>query len=230
MEPVEEIEKRIKRLEAEIELAESRLEFMDRVGASSRYAIWERREEPLDYYMVFFFVVLLLSLAVFWWVRAKVGVSYVSLRPYIATAAVLGILPVAYFIMRARGRRKDANPVEYLGRRESAARTVLREFYIPLRKAVEEDDREGIRALADKLITDAALAGDFELLNEGDAKLTAYALYLYAVGSTEQAGEMVELLERAPNRAVKSLLIKALEEVGIHEVPGEEQGDHEGAE
>lgn len=230
MGPVEEIEKRIKRLEAEIELAESRLEFMDRVGASSRYAIWERREEPLDYYMLFFFIVLLLSLAVFWWVRAKLGVPYVSLRPYIATAAVLGILPVAYFIMRVRGKRKDANPVEYLGRRESAARTVLREFYIPLKEAVEADDREGIKVLADRLLTDAALAGDFELLNEGDARLTAYALYLYALGGEEHAEEMMELLERAPNRAIKSLLIKALEEVGIHEVPGEEQGSDEGAE
>lgn len=227
MNPVEEIEKRIRRLEAEIELAENRLEFMDRVGVSSRYALWERREEPLDYYMVFFFVVLILSLVVFWWVRTRVGMIYISLRPYIALAVTLGVLPIAYFLMRALRRRKESNPVEYLERRERAARTVLGEFYIPLKRAVEEGDRDGVRALADKLLSGGPLAEDFELLNEGDPKLTAYALYLYAVGGQEEVEEMENLLNRELNRAIKSLIMDALEEVSNYEVQAGKQGGHE---
>ena len=58
-----------------------------------------------------------------------------------------------------------------------------------------------------------ALSEGLDILNEGDAELMAYALYLYAYRGPDVADEILDTAERMRNKPLKKLLLLSLEEL-----------------
>jgi len=210
-EVLNELGRRIKKLEAEIELTEQRLLLMDKVGASTKYALWEKRNEGMDVYMVFFLIFILITLMIFAWIKRRFSFLPISLTPYMIVALVLLLFPVSYFVLRSR-KKSYESPLHYLESRENAARFVLTSLYNPLKEALEKGDEEKIRSLAEMLLHDENLATSLELLREGNAKLMSYALYLYLYRNPELVEEMSSTAEKMVNKPLKKLLLKAIEE------------------
>lgn len=209
---LDELERRIRKLEAEIELAEQRLLLMDKVGASTKYTIWERRTEGMDVYMLFFLFFILATLLIFAWIKKRFSFLPISLTPYMIVALVLLLFPVSYFMLRSR-KKSYESPIHYLESRENAARFILTSFYNPLREALKNGDGGKIRSLAEMLLHDENLANSLDLLREGDAKLMSYALYLYIYKNPGLIGEMSSTAEKMINKPLKKLLLETIEEL-----------------
>jgi len=208
----EEIERRIKRLEAEIELAEKRLELLEETGAAHKYQLWEKRKDYSEYYLIFLalWIVVGLMLLIYLKNRYAWGVS-LSLAPYVIIAFVLIILPLAYALWKSTQRESLENPMDYLSRREKNARIVLNEFYLPLKKALEKGDEEKLHHIADNLLANPRLAKAIEETNEGHPKLMAYALYLYLNKDKDVKEEIEETVKLLRNKPLKALLLSLLE-------------------
>ncbi|NJE08547.1 hypothetical protein E3E31_08430 [Thermococcus sp. M39] len=211
----EEIEKRIKRLEAEIELAEKRLELLEETGAAHKYQIWEKRKSYSEYYLIFIALWMILGLLLLVYIKNRYAQMVpLSLTPYIILALFLIIVPLAYIIWKFLHKEEIESPLEYLSRREKNARIVLNGFYLPLKEALEKGDEEKLRHIADNLLTSPGLAKAIEEENEGDPKVMAYALYLYLIylnrdkDIKDEIEETVKLLRNKPLRALLSSLLE----------------------
>jgi len=204
-EVLDELDKRIKRLQAVIEIAES---------------VPSQEEKPVPRPQSQFSAYLWMSVAWFvgglfiiYFLRSRYGGALgnaptgVSLAVYAVLALGVVILLVAYYL----SRRKEEGEVFDIDERARAARRLLKEFYLPLKKALEGDDEEAIRALADKLLEDPLLARSMEVLREGDPKLCAYALYLYVSRENVGRDEIRETIERLDSKPLRRLLSTLVE-------------------
>ncbi|WP_148883430.1 hypothetical protein [Thermococcus aciditolerans] len=199
-----EIDRRIKRLEAEIQMAEDRIRYLEEIGAPVRYRALQRKDYTV-YYLVFMGIWMLIGTLALLLMRNRLPYSFnVPLLPYIVIALVLLAAPAVYLLWS--GREKPKTPMEEFEERERLARDVLTRFYRPLREAVEKDDRETMRAIAEELLNNPVLAGSVEEMAEGDPKLMAYALYLYSNYSPELVEEVRETAGRLSNKPLKALL------------------------
>ncbi len=201
-----EIDRRITRLEELIKLAEERIAYLEE--HSARYAV--KRKDYTLYYLIFMGVWMLLGVLALAALRSDVPYLNLPLGPYALISIVVLLAPVAYVLWSRREASED--PIRELEERERAAGRVVREFYIPLRTAVERNDTAAMIALADRLLGDPCLAGAVEGVGEGDARLNAYALYLYAKYTPELRGDAEELLERLTNKPLRLLLSSRLKE------------------
>lgn len=196
---LEEIDRRIKRLLAEIEIIE------DALGREER-----KKPEVRDYstyYLVgmllWFAIGLVLLLAI-----SKRAPSGVKIPTGLYALIVIAFsVPLAYHLLT---RERKEEPGKDLLERERMARLVLKAFYEPLRKAVEENDTRAIEFLAEELLRNPDLAGAMERLGEGNPKLIAYALLLYSNFGDGLEEEIEETVQRLHNRAVKALLLSRL--------------------
>lgn len=200
-EVLEEIDRRMRRLEAQVELLEEQLERESsrRVPpAGDRFSL---------YYMMFMALWFVLGLAVLIYMRDRVapGVGF-SFGIYALVGAVAVGVPLAYLLWPRRSGEAGTED------RLAASKVALEAFYKPLRRAVENGDLDSLRSLADRLLNDPGLSAAVELANEGDPKLMAYALYLYANYTPELKGEAEELLERLTNKPLRLLISSLVEE------------------
>ncbi|ACJ16808.1 hypothetical membrane protein, conserved [Thermococcus onnurineus NA1] len=201
---LEELDKRIKRLEAEIELVENRLRYLDEIGAPSKYRAFRRKDYSI-YYLLLMGVWMLVGFLALMSIRNRLpGEINIPLLPYLFVALTAIVFPLIYLLWSKREEPKT--PMDELEERERLARLVLSLFYRPLRKAIEEGDREALRSLADELLTNPILAEAVERMNEGDPKLMAYALYLYTSYQKGMEGELKEVLSSLHNKPLKALL------------------------
>ncbi|AHF80737.1 Hypothetical protein TES1_1359 [Thermococcus paralvinellae] len=208
----EEIERRIKRLEAEIELAEKRLKLLEETGAAYKYQIWEKRESYLEYYLVFAVIWIMMGLMLVLYIKNK----YVQritppLTPYLILALVLIFLPLIYMLWDFMHKEEIENSLEYLNKKEKNAQIVLNEFYRPLKEALEKGDEEKLCYIADNLLTSPRLAKAIEETNEGDPKVMAYALYLYLNRDKDIKDEIEKTVKILRNKPLKVLLSFLLE-------------------
>ena len=195
-----ELGKRIKRLEEEVELIEERLEREERVGTGD--------VEVFPTYHI--------ALMALWIVTGIILLAYLGSRVAPTANVPLGLYllmglatagpPLAYVLWRRKPREDP------LRKRLTALKLTLAEFYRPLERALRENDREALTLLADRLLEDSRLASAVELANEGNAKLNAYALYLYAFYSPELKPEVEETAKRLSNRPLRLLLLSLLRE------------------
>ncbi|AFL95619.1 hypothetical protein CL1_1420 [Thermococcus cleftensis] len=207
-EVLKEIDRRIKRLEAEIQMAEERLKYLEEIGAPSKYRALQRKDYTI-YYLVFMGVWMLAGTLALILIRGRVPYFNVPLLPYLLISIVILAAPLLYLLL-SRGE-KTGTPMEELEERERLAREVLALFYRPLREAVEKDDRGKIKAIAEELLNNPVLANAVEKMAEGEPKLMAYALYLYASYSPELEDEVRGTLERLGNRPLRALLSELVE-------------------
>ena len=215
---LQEIDRRIKRLQAEIEIAETSME-----------RISNRRYPGVKEYSTLYAVLMLawvitgfLLLAVL--SRKIPNGMKIPIKLY-AIVLVLLSLPVLYVLVR-KGEKSE--PGADLAERARMARLLIREFYGPLRKAVDEEDTGALETLAERLLNDSRLAGAMEALNEGDPKLVAYALLLYSKFNPELRGEVENTVESLTNKPVKALLQSLLEPKGYNDEERSIEGeDHE---
>lgn len=205
---LDEIDRRIKRVEAEIEILDERIRYLEETGAP-KYRI-QRKDYSL-YYIILMGAWLLTGLFALFLMRNRLpeGIR-VSLLPYAVLIVFLVAMPLAYYFLRSKEEEKG--PTEDLEERRRAAKIVLSLFYRPLRKAVEKDDRRAIESLADEVLNNPLLAEAIVKINEGDPKRIAYALYLYSNYRPELEDEVRETLENLGNRAVKALLSTLLKD------------------
>ncbi|MBO8174296.1 MAG: hypothetical protein H0Z18_03455 [Thermococcus sp.] len=207
-----EIEKRIKRLEAEIELAEKRLELLEETGAAHKYQIWEKRKSYSEYYLIFIAIWMIMGLMLLLYIKNKYAQRIpLSLTPYIILAFVLIILPLIYVVWKFMYKEEIESPLEYLSKREKNARIVLNAFYLPLKEALENENEEKLRRIADNLLTSEGLARAIEEENEGDPKVMAYAIYLYLNRDKDVKDEIEETVKLLRNKPLKALLSFLLE-------------------
>ncbi|WP_258083801.1 hypothetical protein [Thermococcus thermotolerans] len=201
---LEEVDRRIKRLQAEVELAEERLRYLDRIGAPSKYRAL-RREDYSIYYLLLMAVWVLLGFLALMAIshRLPYGFNF-PLLPYLLVVLVVIVLPLAYYYLSRREEPKT--PMDELEERERLARLVLSLFYVPLREAIEKDDRKAMESLAEELLNNPLLAEAVEKTKEGDPKVMAYALYLYATYRPEMEGEVRETLSILSNKPLRALL------------------------
>lgn len=199
-----ELEKRIKRLQALIEIAE------ERAPASSERPI-PKPSSSATVYLWTSVAWIVGGLLVLYFLRSRYGGTLgnaptkVSLTVYAILTVGVVVLMAAYYL----SRRREEGEVFDLDERVRAARRVLREFYLPLKDALEKGDEKTLRELADKLIEDSFLAKAMEVAREGDPKLTAYALYLYLSRDTVGRDEIREAIDNVDNKPMR-LLLKSL--------------------
>lgn len=203
-EVLEEIDRRIKRLRAEMELAEERLRYLDQIGAPSKYRALQRKDYSV-YYLLLMAVWVLLGFLALMAIshRLPYGFNF-PLLPYLLIVLVVIVLPLAYYYLSRREEPKT--PMDELEERERLARLVLSLFYHPLREAVEKDDRKAMENLAEELLNNPLLAEAVEKTKEGDPKVMAYALYLYATYRPEMEEDVRETLSILGNRPLRALL------------------------
>lgn len=204
-----ELDKRIKRLEAEVELAEERLRYLDEIGAPSRYKTFQRKDNSV-YYLLLMAVWVLLGFLALMAIshRLPYGFNF-PLLPYVLVVLVVVVLPLAYYYLSRREEPKT--PMDELEERERLAKLVLSLFYMPLREAIEKDDRRKMEGLAEDLLNNPILAEAIERTNEGDPKVMAYALYLYATYRPELEDEVRETVNVVSNKPIKALLSSLVE-------------------
>ncbi|ASI98897.1 hypothetical protein [Thermococcus celer] len=206
---LDEIDRRIKRLQAEIDIAEERLRYLEEVGSPSRYNVIRRDDYSL-YYLVLMGIWILLGFLSLIAVGHRLPYSFnLPVLPYLLVTLVVIVLSVAYYWLGRRAEPKT--PMDELEERERLARLVLSRFYKPLREAVEKDDREAMEALAEELLNDSLLAGAVERMGEGDPKVMAYSLYLYTRFRPELEGEVREALSSLGNGPMRALLSGLIE-------------------
>jgi len=210
-EVLKEIDTRIKRLEAEIELAESRLEFLDKIGASSRYKLLEKRQRISEMYVLFFMLWGFIGLVLLLYLKYRYAEMLpFSLTPYILLMVFFILLPAGYYAISSK-KPEEETPIDYLNKRERIARLLINRFYKPLREALEKNDNVKLKELADS-ISMGELARAAEELNEGNPKAMAYALYIYLARDTVSSEEIQEALALVKNKPLKILLSTLLKE------------------
>ncbi|NJE09430.1 hypothetical protein [Thermococcus sp. MAR1] len=204
-----ELDKRIKRLEAEVELAEERLRYLEEIDAPSRYKALRRKDNSV-YYLLLMAVWVLLGFLALMAIshRLPYGFSF-PLLPYILVVLIVVALPLVYYYLSQREEPKT--PMDELEERERHAKLVLSLFYRPLREAIEKNDRRKIEDMAEDLLNNPILAEAIERTNEGDPKVMAYALYLYATYRPELEEEVRETVRVVSNKPIKVLLSSLVE-------------------
>lgn len=202
MDVLEEIEKRERRLNAIIEIAEERIKHFKELGSR---ASGPRVKDYSAYYVLFIVMWMVLGIAILSAVSKRSGgVIHVPIKLYLLLAVLFSI-PAVYYLL-ARSNKPNENPEADLVERERMARTLLERFYKPFKDAIKANDITRIEELANKLLEDPALASAMETLNEGDPKVVSYALLLYTKYQPELEGEVREVLQRLTNKPVKALL------------------------
>ncbi|NJE60366.1 hypothetical protein [Thermococcus sp. 21S7] len=204
-----ELDKRIKRLEAEVELAEERLRYLEDIGAPARYTT-PRGDAGSVYYLLLTAVWVLLGFIALMAVGHRLPSGFnIPLLPYAIVVLVVVVLPLAYYYLSRREEPKT--PMEEVEERERLAKLVLSLFYRPLREAVEKDDRKKMESLAEDLLNNPILADAIERTNEGDPRVMAYALYLYAAYRPGLEDEVRETLRAVGNKPLRALLSSLVE-------------------
>ena len=205
---IEEIDRRIKRLEAEAEILEKSLESLE--NAPHKFAPKVRNNAL--YYMIFIAIWMLVGIGVLAYLlnsgRLPGGVN-VPLLPYTLIATVLLLGGLFYAIWE----RREAERLDSKGELEEKIRSanlVVKHFYEPLRKALLEEEKDTLRALADKLLEDPLLPSAVQRTNEGNPKRMAYALYIYTSYNPEMRDEVETLLDTLGNKPLKLLLEELL--------------------
>ncbi|WP_050001912.1 hypothetical protein [Thermococcus eurythermalis] len=201
-----EIDRRIRRLQAEIEIAEEGLKRLEELGARAK---GPKVRDYSPYYlagMLLWFVIGFVALAIIS-KRAPSGVK-IPTGLYALIIIAFGV-PLAYYVL-TKGQEEE--PGKDLAERGRMARLALKTFYEPLREAVADGDKRAIEAIAEELLENPALAGAIERLGEGDPKLIAYSLLLYARFDEGLESEVSETLERVHNKPVRAMLESLLEE------------------
>ncbi|WP_456420967.1 hypothetical protein [Thermococcus sp.] len=207
-EVIEEIELRIKRLRAEIEISEEVLKRSEELRARTKEL---RIKDYSPYYlagMLLWFTVGLVVLAV---LSRKAPQNVTIPTNLYALMVVAFSLPLAYYFIAGGKRRETRDDLLERGR---LARLVLNAFYRPLKKAVENDDREAIEILADELLRNPSLANAIERLGEGNPRVMAYGLLLYSRFQEDLEKEVEETLGRLHNKPVRALLRSLLDDPG----------------
>nr|CRL09156.1 hypothetical protein [unidentified prokaryotic organism] len=205
---IEEIDRRIKRLEAEVEILDRSLESLE--SAPKKFA--PKPKNDALYYMVFIGLWMLVGIGVLVYLSRSgrlPGTINVPLLPYVLIALVVLLGGLAYAIWERREREK-LDPRGELEEKIRSANLVVKFFYEPLKKALLEDDPSALRVLGDRLLEDPILPSAVEKVNEGDPKKMAYALYLYASYTPEMRDEVENLLEVLGNKPLRVLLEELL--------------------
>lgn len=204
-----EIDGRIKRLNAQIEIAEERLRYLEEVGAPSKYRILRSRRDYRVYYLILMGLWLIAGVLLLMHLKKSLPASFnIPLLPYLLMALVIAVVPAVYLLM-SKGKT-PGTPMDELGELERAAHIVISGFYIPLRRAVEMGDPEGMKGLAEKLLNDPILSRAVKMMHEGDPKMMAYALYLYTVYNERLRDEVEDALAALTNRPLRALLLTLL--------------------
>ncbi|BAD84334.1 hypothetical membrane protein, conserved [Thermococcus kodakarensis KOD1] len=201
MDVFEEIEKREKRLNAIIEIAEDRLKHIEELGVKAK---GPQIKDYSAYYVLITLVGMILGTAVLVIVSRRIesGIK-IPIKLYVVLMLLFAI-PVVYYLLFKR--KPGESPGSDLVERERMARTLLERFYKPLKEAVQADDKAKIEELANRLLEDPILASSMEILNEGDPKVVAYALLLYARYEPGLENEVKETLSIVTNKPAKALL------------------------
>ncbi|ASJ10185.1 hypothetical protein A3L12_02185 [Thermococcus sp. P6] len=208
-EALKEIEVRMRRLQAEVELAEERLRYLEELGVPSKYRAL-RRKDSAHTYLLLMAVWVLLGFLLFIVTSRRLPYWFgFPLSPYLLVMLVVMLLPLVYYYLSRRNEPKT--PMEELEERERMARLVLSRFYRPLRKALEKDDRSAMEKLAEELLNDPLLGRAIEETREGDPKMMAYALYLYTEYRQGMEEEVRETISRLSNRPLRALLLGLIE-------------------
>lgn len=206
---VEEIKRRIKRLDAEIEIIEGRLQKLEESRVKYNFKT-TKKSSYTAYYLI------LMGL---WMVIGALVLGNVSKRlPFKVGLPILPLLLTGFVIIGAsfiyllRGEREESeSPFADLEEKERMLKILLSQFYTPLLKAIEEEDSAALRSLADRVMNDPTLSKALKRTGEGDPREVAYALYLYAVYGEELKPEVEEALKLVQNRALRALLSTLIE-------------------
>lgn len=206
-EVLDELEKRINRLQAIIEIAEREL-------PPSQQRPVPKPQSPLPVYLWTSAAWIIGGLLILLFLRSRYGETLnsvpagVSMAVYLILALGAAALLLAYYFSQ-RKKPEDVLDIDEMAR---SAKRLLKEFYFPLREALKSNDRDSLRAIADKLLEDPLLAKAMDVLHEGDPKLCAYALYLYVSREAVNEEDIEEALQGLNNKPLRKLLSTMLEE------------------
>ena len=210
---VSEIERRMKRLQAMVEIAEESLRFEEgrrKAPKPSSGNIWTYLVTALAWTLGGLFILYLFRSRYSGVVGgAPTGVS-------IAVYAIIALGIVAALLFYYLPRRKESVEEFDLDERARAAKLLIKNFYTPLKEALLAGNDRALGALADKLLEDPLLSHAMEVVREGDPRVAAYSLYLYVSFKSGNVSleEVAEAAENVDNRPLQLLLKSLLMEEG----------------
>ena len=191
-----EIDRRIKRLQAEVEIAEQSLEMV-------RNRKYPKARDYSTVYLLLMLLWLVIGFMLLFALSKRAPMAALVPTEFYAVFLVSLSVPLLYGLLR-RGTGEE--PGAELVERQRLAKLIIREFYTPLMRAIEGNDVNALEAIAEKLLNDSSLGNAIESLNEGNPKLIAYSLLLYTKYRPELRGEVEETIERLANRPLRALL------------------------
>jgi hypothetical protein len=210
---VSEIEKRMKRLQAMVEIAEESLRFEEgrrKAPKPSQGNVWTYLITALAWTLGGLFILYLFRSRY----SGVVGGTPTGVSIAVYAVIALGIVAALlfYYLPRRRGTVEEFD----LDERARAAKLLIKNFYTPLKEALLEGNDGALGALADKLLEDPLLAHAMEVVREGDPRLAAYALYLYVSFKSGNVPieEVAEAIETVDNRPLQLLLESLIPEEG----------------
>ncbi|NJF25629.1 hypothetical protein E3E29_08280 [Thermococcus sp. Bubb.Bath] len=210
---ISEIEKRMKRLQAMVEIAEESLRFEEgrrKAPKPSQGNMWTYLITALAWTLGGLFILYLFRSRY----SGVVGGAPTGVSIVVYAIIALGIVAVLlfYYLPRRRGAVEEFD----LDERARAAKLLIKNLYAPLKEALLEDNDTALGAMADKLLEDPLLAHAMEVVREGDPRLAAYALYLYVSFKSGNVSleDVAEAVEKVDNRPLQLLLESLLPEEG----------------
>ncbi len=201
--PVREVNLRIKRLQAAIEMAR------EEADLEAKLKRIPRPNTGITMMVVLAVVWIGGGFLLLYVVERRYGVLGVGIPIKIYLAFVLALLvPLIWFYISKRRYR-----VHESRDRVMASEVVIKEFYEPLKDALESGNDTAISALADKLIEDSVLSESLRASHEGDPHHVAYAMYVYVRFKEGLVGkeEVEEALNSVGNRVLRSMLSSLLD-------------------
>ncbi|AFK21904.1 hypothetical protein Py04_0302 [Pyrococcus sp. ST04] len=177
---------------------------MEEVIIRSESSLVKKYEDKLrrrnSYLLIFLGLMIVIQAIVILILRWKYPILGVKMSRILIVFLILvfGLLLIGVLF----GQEKEVDEGD-LKEKMNAYRIVAKKFYRRLREALENEDMESIKGIADEILEDPIFGKALQVANIGDPKVVAYILYVYLNRESLSREEIEEAKRLAPGPLAK---------------------------